>query len=64
MNIEKRISKGMGGYNKPNYGPSKNVKFGNHYFKITTTLRESMFVSGVSTNCKVWHNLEPLSPLT
>ena len=35
----------------------KNINFGKYYFKIAITLRESMFVNGLLTNCEVWHNL-------
>ena len=56
MNIEKRVSKGMGIISQI-MDLLKNVNFGKHYFRIATTLRESMFVNGLITNCEVWHNL-------
>ena len=36
----------------------KSVTFGKHYFEIARTLRESMLVNGLLTNCEVWHNLK------
>ena len=56
VNIEKRVSKGMGIISQI-MDLLKNVNFGKHYFKIEMTLRESMFLNGVLTNCEVWHNL-------
>ena len=36
----------------------KSVSFGKHYFEIACTLRESMLVNGLLTNCEVWHDLK------
>jgi hypothetical protein len=31
------------------------TSFGEHYFEMAVTLRESMLVNGILTNCDVWY---------
>ena len=55
-NIQKRVAKGLGIISQI-MDLLKNVCFGRHFFEIAKTLRETMFVNGVLTNCEVWHNV-------
>ena len=34
------------------------VSFGNYYFQIAMTLRESMFLNGILTNSEIWYHLK------
>ena len=56
LNIENRVSKGLGIVSQI-MDILKNVSFGAHYFEIATTLREAMLVNGLLTNCEVWYGL-------
>ena len=56
LNIENRVSKGLGIVSQV-MDILKNVSFGAHYFEIATTLREAMLVNGLLTNCEVWYGL-------
>ena len=55
-NIQTRVAKGLGIVSHI-IDLLKNVSFGKHFFEIARTLRESLFVNGLLTNCEVWHNL-------
>ena len=35
----------------------KTVSFGSHYFEMAVTLRDSMLVNGMMTNCEIWYGL-------
>ena len=54
-NIKTRISKGIGIISQI-LNILSSTSFGSHYFKIALLLRESLLVSGVTTNAEVWHN--------
>jgi hypothetical protein len=56
-NIESRVGKGLGIISQI-MDLLKSVTFGKHYFEIARTLRESMLVNGLLTNCEFWHNLK------
>ena len=56
LNIENRVAKGLGIVSKI-MDMLKSVSFGEHYFEIAATYRESMLVSGMLTNCESWYGL-------
>ena len=56
LNIESRIAKGLGIVSQI-LDILKSTSFGAHYFEIAATLRESIFVNGILTNCEVWYGL-------
>ena len=55
-NIEARVSKGLGIVSQI-MDILKCVRFGAHYFEIALTLRESIMINGMLTNCEVWYGL-------
>ena len=57
QNILTRVAKGLGIVSQI-MDLLKNVSFGKHFFEIARTLRESLFVNGLLTNCEVWHNIK------
>ena len=56
LNIEARVAKGLGIVSQI-MDILKTVSFGEHYFQIAATLRESMLINGILTNCDVWYGL-------
>ena len=56
LNIEARVSKGLGIVSQI-MDILKCVSFGAHYFEIALTLRESIMINGMLTNCEVWYGL-------
>ena len=56
LNIESRVAKGLGIVSQV-IDILKCVSFGAHYFEIAATLRNSILVSGMLTNCEVWYGL-------
>ena len=56
LNIEARVAKGLGIVSQI-MDILKSVSFGAHYFEIATTLRESIMINGMLTNCEVWYGL-------
>jgi hypothetical protein len=56
LNIEARVSKGLGIVSQI-LDILKCVNFGTHYFEIAATLRESILINGMLTNCEVWYGL-------
>ena len=57
LNIEARVAKGLGIVSQI-MDILKTVSFGEHYFQIATTLRESMLINGLITNCDMWYGLK------
>ena len=55
-NIANRVAKGIGLVGQI-MDILKTVSFGEHYFEIATTLRNSILVNGILTNCEVWYGL-------
>ena len=58
LNIESRISKGLGIVTQITNMLEK-VSFGKHYFKMARLFRESNFLNGILTNAESWHGLSP-----
>ena len=56
LNIENRVSKGLGKVAQIMSMVEK-ISLGKHYFKIAFLLRESIFLSSVLTNSEVWYKL-------
>ena len=56
LNIESRVAKGLGRVSQI-MGVLKSVSFGVHFFEIARTLRESILINGMLTNCEVWYGL-------
>ena len=56
LNIESRVSKGLGKVAQIMSMVEK-ISLGKHYFKIAFLLRESIFLSSVLTNSEVWYKL-------
>ena len=55
-NIESRVAKGIGLVSQI-MDILKTVSFGEKYFEIATTLRNSILVNGILTNCEIWYGL-------
>ena len=56
LNIENRVAKGLGIVSEI-MDILKTVSFGEHFFEIAATLRESKLINGILTNCDVWYGL-------
>ena len=56
-NVKSRVGKGLGIISEI-INILETVSFGKYYFQIAMTLRESMFLNGILTNCEVWYNLK------
>ena len=56
-NVQNRVGKGLGIISEV-MNILETVSFGQYYFLIAMTLRESMFLNGILTNCGVWYNLK------
>ena len=56
LNIESRVAKGLGIVSQI-MDMLKTVSFGEHYFKMALSYRESMLINGVLTNCESWYGL-------
>ena len=56
LNIENRVAKGLGIVSQI-MDLLKAVSFGVHYFEMAATLRQSLLLSGILTNCEVWYGL-------
>ena len=56
LNIENRVSKGLGKIAQIMSMIDK-ITLGKHYFKIALLLRESIFLSSILTNAEVWYKL-------
>ena len=56
LNIENRAAKGLGIVSQI-MDTLKTVSFGEHFFEVAATLRESKLINGILTNCDVWYNL-------
>ena len=56
LNVETRVSKGLGIVSQI-MDILKCVSFGTHYFEIAATLRESVLINGMLTNCEIWYGL-------
>ena len=55
-NIEARVAKGMGIVSQI-MDIVKSVSFGAFYFEIAKTLRNSILINGMLTNCEVWYRI-------
>ena len=55
-NIEHRVAKGIGLVSQI-IEILKTVSFGEHYFEIAKTLRNSILINGILTNCEVWYGI-------
>ena len=60
LNIQNRISKGMGNITRIMNMLDK-ITLGRHYFKTALLLRESIFLSGLLTNAESWHGLTSIA---
>ena len=56
LNIDSRVAKGLGLVSQI-MDVLKCVSFGAHFFEIAVTLRESILVNGMLTNCEVGYGL-------
>ena len=56
-NIKSRIGKGLGIISQI-MNILETVSFGNYFFEIALTLRESMFINGILTNAEIWYNVK------
>ena len=56
-NVKSRIGKGLGLISQI-INILETVSFGNYYFEIAMTLRESMFLNAILTNSEIWYNLK------
>ena len=56
LNIEKRISKGLGIISQI-MNILDIITFGSHYIEVALLLRESMFINGILFNSEVWYGL-------
>ena len=56
MNVETRVAKGLGIVNQI-MDILKCTSFGSHFFEIAATLRDSILINGILTNCEVWYGL-------
>ena len=55
-NIEARVAKGIGIVSQI-MDMIKSVSFGSFYFEIAKTLRNSILINGMLTNCEVWYKI-------
>ena len=58
QNIEARVAKGLGLVSQI-MDILKSVSFGAHYFEIASTLRNSILINGMLTNCEIWYTITP-----
>ena len=56
LNTESRVLKGLGLVCQIS-DILKSVTFGAHHFEIATTLRNSILIGGMLTNCEVWNTI-------
>ena len=56
LNTDARIAKGLGLVSQI-MDILKSVSFGAHYFEIATTLRNSILINGMLTNCEIWYSI-------
>ena len=56
LNVETRVAKGLGIVNQI-MDILKCTSFGAHFFEIVATLRDSILINGILTNCEVWYGL-------
>ena len=56
LNTEAKVTKGLGLVSQI-LDILKSVSFGTHYFEIAKTLRNSILIGGMLTNCEVWNTL-------
>ena len=56
INLESMVSKGLGIVGQV-MDILKCVSFGAHYFEIAATLRNSILLNGMLTNCEIWYGL-------
>ena len=56
LNVETRVAKGLGIVNQI-MDILKCTSFGSHFFEIAATLRDSILINGILTNCEVWYGL-------
>ena len=56
LNTEARVNKGLGLVSQI-LDILKSVSFGSHFFEIAKTLRNSILIGGMLTNCEVWNTI-------
>ena len=56
LNIDSRVAKGLGLVSQI-MDVLNCVSFGAHFFEIAVTLRESILINGMLTNCEIWYGL-------
>ena len=56
LNIDSRVAKGLGLVSQI-MDVLKCVSFGAHFFELAVTLRESILINGMLTNCEEWYGI-------